>query len=385
MGLRRSATLAAAAALTVTCSLLGCAAAGHAHASGTPGIRQQLAAAVAAQRRQLGIPGVTVMAQDPRLGLWAGSFGTANRTTGEPMRAADHFRIASVTKTFVATVVLQLVQEGKLRFSDRLYKWVPVIPNSGQITIRELLNHTSGIRDYEDNPVLAYSIANQPLRVWTTPELVQLSLFLPPVFQPGAGWKYSNTNYLLLGIIVEKVTGHSLGYEIRRRVLAPLAMRQTSFPLADPSLPPPLSHGYAPAGIVGPPDNPVTDYTRWSPSWDFGAGNMVSTAPDLLAWGPALAKGTLLGPAMRAAQRSWVRAGKGQDGLGLFRSQLAGVYFLGHGGEDPGYASDVFYAPALGLTLVVLANRCCNRPYANLIFKHVAAMIVHWEQGQGAG
>jgi D-alanyl-D-alanine carboxypeptidase len=385
MTFRRPGTLAAAAVLATACVLLTAAppAPASPRPAGPQGIRGQLAAAVNAQRRKLGIPGVIVMAQDPELGLWTGTFGTANRGTGQPMRAADHFRMGSITKTFVGTVVLQLVAEHRLSLNDRLSTWVPSIPDASQITIRELLNHTSGIRDYEDNPVLLRAIAHQPLRVWTPGQLVQLALYKPPVFPPGTEWSYSNTNYLLLGIIVSKVTGHSLGYEIGQRVLGPLSLLQTSFPVASPDLPRPFSHGYAPAGITGPPLSPLTDYTRWSPSWDFAAGNMISTAPDLLRWGTALGKGTLLSPAMRAAQRTWVKIAAGAwYGLGLARMKLDGEYLLGHDGADPGYSADLDYAPRLGLTLVVLANRCCTADYSDLILQTAATMIINWERAQ---
>ena len=216
---RHAIMLPAVAVLTLTSALLAgpppvraVPAAGAAH-----GIRQRLAAAVSAERRQLGIPGVTVLAASPELGLWTGTFGAADRATGRRMAVDDHFRIASVTKTFTATVVLQLVAAHRLSLSDHLARWVPIIPYARQITVRELLNHTSGIRDYEDNPELLDAVAHQPLRVWTPRQLVRYALYKPPLFPPGARWSYSNTNYLLLGMIVQQITHRPLGYEIRTR------------------------------------------------------------------------------------------------------------------------------------------------------------------------
>ena len=134
---------------------------------------------------------------------------------------------------------------------------------------------------------------------------------------------------------------------------------------------------------MGPPLYPVVDHTRWSPSWDFAAGNMVSTAPDLLVWARALGKGTLLTPAMRRAQRTWVKAGGvASYGLGLGRFPVDGVFFLGHDGADPGYSTAIAYAPALRLSIVVLANRCCDRSYTNAITKTVASMIIRWERSR---
>jgi len=387
MTFRRPGRLAAAAVLATACVLLT--AAPPAPASPRPadpqGIRSQLAAAVNAQRRKLGIPGVIVMAQDPKLGLWTGTFGTANRSTGQPMRAADHLRIGSITKTFVGTVVLQLVAEHRLSLNGRLSTWVPSIPNASQITIRELLNQTTGIQDYTHNPVLVHALVHQPLRVWKAEQLVRLALYKPPLFPPGTQYGYSNTNYLLLGIIVTKVTGHSLGYEISHRVLGPLQLHQTSFPVASPDLPRPFSHGYAPPGITSvPPYYPLTDYTRSSPSWGYAAGNMISTAPDLLRWGKALGKGTLLSPAMRAAQRTWVKIDADTwSGLGLGRVKTDGEYFLGHSGGYPGYSSGVYYAPRLGLTLVVLVNRFPgDTDYGGDILDTVSTMIINWERAR---
>ncbi len=374
--------LAGAAALAVTCSLLGAAA--PARVPGTQGIRQRLALAVNAQRRQLGVPGVIVMADDPRLGFWSTTSGTGNRATGQPIRAADHFRIASITKTFVGTLILQLVQEHRLRLSDRLGRWVTAIPYASQITVRELLNHTSGVRDYGENPVLLKATIEHPLQVWTPTELVKLSLFKPPYFPPGQGYQYSNTNYVLLGLIASRVSHHPLRDELRTQIFRPVALGETSFPLAIPTLPTPYSHGYAPAGIWGAPVYPLADYTIWSPSWDYAAGNMISTAADLMTWATVLGRGTLLTPAIRAAQRTWVRAGPHSwEGLGISRTELDGVFFLGFAGADPGYSSTELYAPSLRLRIVVLANRCCDNPfYSGQIFKTVARMIIGWERGQ---
>lgn len=378
----RRTMLSGAAALAVTCSLLG--SGPGAQAAGTGGIRRSLAVAVNTQRKKLGIPGVIVMARDPRLGRWTATFGTGDRATGQRIRAVDHFRIASITKSFVGTLILQLVQEHRLRLRDRLSRWVPFIPYARQITIRQLLNHTSGVRDFQENPVLIDAIVHQPRRVWTPWQLVRLSLFEPPYFAPGRGYHYSNTNYVLLGLIAAMVTRHSLRYQLRRHIFGPLSLRQTSFPLASPYLPRPFSHGYAPAGIWGPPLSPLRDYTVWSPSWDYAAGNVVSTAPDLMTWGKVLGQGSLLGPRMRAAQRTWVKTGPASwEGLGIARTDLEGVRFLGYAGADPGYSSADYYAPRLRLTIVVLANRCCDDPYAaGHLLKTVARQIIGWERSQ---
>lgn len=182
-----------------------------------------------------------------------------------------------------------------------------------------------------------------------------------------------------------KVTGHPLGYEISRRILGPLHLLRTSFPVASPVLPRPFSHGYAPPGVLSvPPYYPLRDYTRSSSSWGYAACNMISTAADVLRWGTALGKGTLLSPAMRAAQQTWVKIDASTwSGLGLGRVKTDGQYFLGHSGGYPGYSSGVYYAPRLRLTLVVLANRFPSEAGdSGDILDTVSTMIINWERAQ---
>ena len=152
--------------------------------------------------------------------------------------------IGSITKTFVATVVLQLAAEGRLSLNDSVQKWLPgVITGHGyhpaQITIRQLLQQTSGIRDYTSDP--RFQTARALAQTWRPQQLVNIALRLGP---PVHGWLYSNTNYILLGMIIQKVTGHSPITEIRRRILAPLGLHDTSFPLTSKQIPAPYAHGY---------------------------------------------------------------------------------------------------------------------------------------------
>src|SRR5256885_14289786 len=210
--MRTLGTLAVAAAL-----LVGPA---PAHAASSDALGRQMRAVVAA-----GAPGAIVLARDGSRTLRLAA-GVSDRAHGTPMRVSDRFRVGSVTKTFVAAVVLQLVGEGKLSLDDTVEKWVPgLVPGGDAITVRELLNHTSGIFDYlndGDSTVLRPYLKGDLGHVWTPRALVGVASKHPPHFPPGSGWSYSNTGYIVLGLIAEAATGDSLGAELKRRPFEPL-------------------------------------------------------------------------------------------------------------------------------------------------------------------
>src|SRR5215471_20662301 len=190
-----------------------------------------------------GVPGVIIMT---RRGHQVSDVvaGLADKATGQPMRPQDRVHIGSVTKTFVATVVLQLAAEGRLSLNDSVQKWLPgVIAGHGyhpaQITIGQLLQHTSRLRDYISDP--RFQTIQALAQTWRPQQLVDIALRLGP---PVRGWLYSNTNYVVLGMIIQKVTGHSPVAEIHRRILVPLSLHATSFPLTSKQIPEPYAHGY---------------------------------------------------------------------------------------------------------------------------------------------
>ena len=159
--------------------------------------------------------------------------GVSQRQPRVALRTTDRFRAASITKSFVATVVLELVAEGRLSLDDTVEHWLPgLVPNGAAITLRELLNHTSGLFDFGDDQVWNQSRVADPQRIWLPKELIAAAVSHPPYFRPGTAWHYSNTNYVLLGLIIEAATGRSLGDELRERLLQPLALGATSFPTA---------------------------------------------------------------------------------------------------------------------------------------------------------
>ncbi len=278
---------------------------------------------------------------------WRGAAGTADLTTGQPTRADGRFRIGSVTKAFVSTVVLQLVGEGRLRLDDPVERHLPgVVPNGAAITVRQLLNHTSGLFNFtEDARFLITSEADLQdfayggwrYRDYRPEQLAAVSAEHPPYFAPGQGWHYSNTNYVLAGMIVRKVTGRTWQHEVERRIVRPLHLDDTTFPDSGTGFGGPHAHAY-----LDMPAGPA-DITRLNPSVVDAAGNGISTAADLNRFHAALFGGKLLRPAETAALTDTVPTTlEGlRYGLGVFRIDLGPgcEAAWGHDGSLPGWST----------------------------------------------
>ena len=256
--------------------------------------------------------------------------GLADRRTRRPMRGNDRFRVASITKSFVATIVLQLVAESKLSLSDTVEQLLPgLVPNGRRITVKELLQHTSGLYDYENDPRLYAPYLRGNLGyTWTPQQLVALAVLHQPLSTPGAEWSYSNTNYVILGLIVEAVTKHKLEDELSRRILRPVGLHATRFG-ADRVMGSPAAHGY----YTG------RDVAQLSFSFAWGAGSMVSTAADVARFYRALLGGKLLGPQQLKQMETTVPAGADDYGLGLWHRALTCGSGWGHPGLAVGYES----------------------------------------------
>ncbi|MEV5600081.1 serine hydrolase domain-containing protein [Streptomyces sp. NPDC052299] len=291
-----------------------------------------------------GVPGVLAEVSGPG-GRTLARAGTAVVGSRRPMPWDGRFRIGSATKTFTAAVVLQLVGEGRLSLDDTVERWLPGVVrghgNDGRlITVRQLLRHTSGLRDVAPRVAALNSAAGyraERFRTYTPGELVRLAVSDTPVFPPGEGWSYANTNYVLAAMIVERVTGRSWAREIEARIVRPLDLSGTSVPGALPSVPGPHAHGYAAFGT-----EEVTDVTTLDPSMAFGSGAVISTAHDLNRFYAALLGGRLLAPAQLAELTDTVDAPElgVRYGLGIAEIPLScgGTYF-GHRGELLGYTT----------------------------------------------
>ncbi|SFP39455.1 D-alanyl-D-alanine carboxypeptidase [Amycolatopsis arida] len=284
-----------------------------------------------------GVPGAMVFARD-RHGSWTVTSGTRKLGTHRPIRPWDRARVASNTKMFVAAVVLQLVGEGRVGLDAPIEEYLPgLVRGNGydghEITVRQLLQHTSGMADYVRDVLTDPSAGD---RVWRPEELVRLGLSHPPLFPPGTGWQYSNTGYIVLGMLVEAVTGNGVGTEITDRLIRPHGLWQTTYPdVGQKRIRGPHVRGYHAF-----PGMPIADVTDFEPSIAGAAGALVSTGPDLTRFVRALVSGKVLRPDLLAEMRSTVPAGGGAYGLGIREYSLpCGGVAWGHGGNMPGFDS----------------------------------------------
>lgn len=292
------------------------------------------------------VPGILAQARDSG-GHWFGTAGVADTRTCRVRRHEDRFRIGSITKTFTATVVLQLVAEGQLALADTVEQWLPgAVTGNGHdgntITVRQLLNHTSGVFSHtHDQPALSRQES------YTPEELVEIAMSHPADFPAGTGWAYSNTNYILAGLIVERVTGRRLADEITDRLTRPLDLTGTSLPLgADPALPGPHSSHYTKL-FSADPDATVYNVTELETSPYWAAGGMISTVSDLNRFFAALLGGHLLRPEQQREMftmvptENWLPGAA--YGLGVSRLTLpSGTALWGMGGALFGSWSYVY-------------------------------------------
>jgi len=319
------------------------------------------------------IPGAVLAVHIPGRAPWTGASGFVDMQQSRPIEPTTEMRIASISKVFTAVVALQLVEEGKLDLDTPLSHWFPqLVPNAKQITVRNLLNHTTGLYDYlEDKHFLAEAYAAPDYR-WAPDELVAYAAQHPSAFRPGApgAWDYSSTNYVILGMIVEQVTGSSLAREMHARIFAPLGLEHTFFPPDD-----------AVQGVAARGYRQTNDQTNLSLSFAFATANIVSTVGDVQRFGEALFGGKLLKPETLEMMFTFVN-GKGQYnmpkleyGLGVMRNQLAVgpsphgqarpariSTVLGHTGGFGGFRSALWYAPESGITIALGMNQGATDP-----------------------
>lgn len=336
-----------------------------------PAFAGPLRTTLTAQLGQLRTPGALVLVDAPGKGTWQAGLGVGNIVTNTPLTTDDHMRIGSITKTFTATVILQLVDEHRLGLDDPVAKYIPQVPNGAHITIRELLNMTSGIFNTTEDDGLNQSLDKEPRKVWTDAELFAVAFGHPPYFPPGTGFHYSNTNYDMLGAIATQLGGAPLPDLMRTRIFDKLGMTQTSLPPRDTvAIPDPhqrgydfatnvqgnvayqavLAHDVAGAQITAPPGAKPMDTTDSSLSYSYASGAAISTLHDLQIWAKALGTGVLLSP---ATQRERLQFGAYKYGLGIDHN-LDG--FIGHNGAVPGFQSILGYEPTTGAIVIVLCN-----------------------------
>ncbi|MEJ1196071.1 MULTISPECIES: serine hydrolase domain-containing protein [unclassified Streptomyces] len=337
-------TLVAATAVALSLAVAGPAVAAPA-TGGHDATRRAMEAAV-----EDGVPGVTATARDGHR-TWSETAGVGALKTGEPRSERDRYRVGSITKTFVATVLLQLEAEGRLTLDDTVDEWLPGVVegnghDGGRITLRQLLNHTSGVYNYTADEEFARThfakdgFLEHRYDTVTPRELVGVAMAHKPDFAPGASWNYSNTNYVLAGMVIEEATGRPYGDEVRRRVIEPLKLRATSVPGTRAGMPRPSSRAYS--KLDGTATGPTYDVTRLNPSIAGSAGEMISSSTDLNRFYTALLRGRLLPAEQLAEMTTTVPVEKGAAyGLGLMKRELGcGVTVWGHGGGIHGSSSE---------------------------------------------
>lgn len=317
------------------------------------------------------LPGLAVGIWVPGQGQLVTAFGTGNRVTGGPLSLDDHFRNASITKSFTATTIFRLAEQHKLALTDHLAQYIPGIPHGNEITIAQLLNMTSGIYDYVNDPKLTLEETANPLLSFDLKDLIRIVNEHQPLFAPGTGVAYDNSNYYLLGAIAEKATGRPLQDLIKAEILNPLGLNHTSYPTT-PAMPAPFSHGY-----LSEPNQSPRDVTASNPAFAGGAGAIISTLGDLKVWAKALATGSLLTQADHNLQLESLIIGQTPKitvryGYGI--TDING--FLGHDGAIVGYGSAMFYLPSQQATIVLIGNNNDNNAPAPLaIFAAIAAYL----------
>lgn len=324
----------------------------------------------------LNVPGLLVLVQHPSIGIWKGAFGVSDLVTGDPITTDMHFRIGSNTKTFTATAALRLIDQGKFSLENTIAELHPdlaFVPNADRITIKMLLGMRSGLPSHENTVEYYEMVVRDPHKHFSGMEQAELLRGKQPDFEPDAENDYSNTNYLILALILEKITGKPYADVIEQEVLNPLSLSHTSAPL-DSSLPNPHPHGYrwptpeeddfldgwgTPASVATPvTPNGGMDVTHYSASTMFGSTNMVSTLDDLNVFINAVVDGTILSPEMHAEQLTALPEGSDEYpgpeayGLGIVKMPK----FWGHNGMVAGFHSLTLCNREWDLSIVMVAN-----------------------------
>jgi D-alanyl-D-alanine carboxypeptidase len=327
---------------------------------GLPAIADERAAAldkaIPPAMERASLPGAIVGIWQEGHEPYVRTFGVSDTATGAPMTTDMHMRIGSTSKSFTVTAILMLADRGKLDLDDTIDRYVEGVPNGDLITLRHLAGMRSGLFSYTN--VTIPKMHEEPSRQWTPRELLDISFAHPVLFPPGSAFDYSNTNTVLLGLVVEAVSGQSLKSFIEDNILAPVGLAHTVFPVGA-DMPSPYAHGY-----VTLSDGDVVDATEWNPSWGWASGSMISTLDDMRVWARVFAEGRLISPEMKI-ERDWFLSAPDEGEGSLYG--LAIEYqngWVGHNGNTISYIGFPYYLPADGITMVVLANTGSHAPDA---------------------
>ena len=338
-----------------------------------PSDKARIAAAVTtlmtSEQFEADVPGLIIGVWSPTLGVYQGVFGKADVKSVTAPSVDDSFRIGGVSRTFTATVILELAGEGKLALNGQVKTYLPELakryPPIGTRTVAQLLGMRSGLPEYADS--IAKQFPASAHRTWTADELLELAMESGPVTPAGAATSVSvNTNDVILGELAQAVTGTPIDELVRQRLLKPLRLTHTVYPTADRvELPTPFTRGYVtPSGSealkgVGSSVAAGTDVTDWNPSWSNAGGMMSSTLEDLGRWGNGLLGNALLAAGLQQARLQTVpQTPQWTYGFGIVA--LPGGHWIGHGGGIPGWSTWVLHNLRTGMTVVTSINSCCG-------------------------
>jgi D-alanyl-D-alanine carboxypeptidase len=322
----------------------------------SPALEKELDRTIRSAMRTYGIPGAVVGIWMPGHRHFVRAFGVADKKTGAPMRTDINTRIGSVTKTFTVTALLELVDQGRVHLDDPISKYVGGVPEGDKITLRDLADMRSGLYPYNADSEFGAVFRAHPTRSFTPRQLLAYGFRHPNLFPPGKDYLYSNSNTVLLGLVIEKVSHTSLSEYVCRHVIAPSDLHH-SVMTPTTYLPRPRAHGYTAQTNNGA----IADATGWSTSWGWADADMVSDLQDLHAWAYDLYRGTLLSRHTQAERLDFIPTGTPGLSYGLGIADFHG--WIGHNGEVPGYETVDVYLPSERATLVVMVNT--DVPYEN--------------------
>lgn len=296
-------------------------------------------------------PGIALSARFPDGAVLNCSVGLSDIIAATPITSKSLFRVWSISKTMTAAVLLQLVDENKVSLTDSIAQWFPNLLRANKITISQLLSHTSGIPNFTDSSL----VFNQLDKPWSPEQLIAVASAMPRAFEPNEGWEYSNTNYVILGLIIEKITGKSLASELRNRLFDRLGLKST-FVWGEENIPDPTVKGYD-SDLSG---NFVDATSRVHPSVTWASGAIISSAEDLRQWAIALFEGQVLSQKTRQLMMTPQKLNNGRAinyGLGVEIDQTPwGIRYGKGGGPLHGFTSTMAYVPAKRGIIVTLIN-----------------------------
>lgn len=315
-------------------------------------LTDKIDAAASKASTEIAASGAIVGVRTPE-GTWTKAYGVSDPGTTEPMQVGMHTRLGSITKTFTVSLILQLAEQGKLSLDDTIDTYLDGIPNGDKVTLRSMANMTSGLASYTFSPEFTDIYFANPDQVITPDQVVEIAKSMPIMFEPGADYFYSNTNTVLLGKVIEKITGEPVADVYEKQIFEPLGLENTSAPGESPAIPEPYAHGQSLQGEAATPEDP-SDATNWNPAWAYTAGELISTMDDLLTYGRALGTGQGLLDEATQAERLTSFPDSAGYGYGIGAGCADG--WVGHVGEIPGYNATLYYDTTSGTVVAVQTN-----------------------------